>query len=319
MAGINQGRPETAIGEPIRFGDDLDFEIEQHPISDRLIIRDTANGKEAYVRADRGGSIGGDGVLIKALKEGKPVADDGRTHDTIQQAERAASSFVFVPPGTFNENVTIDTEGLTLRGSGHNTFIDGGASSNAISVNADNVTLSHLSASTDRDGQNNITNPVAIKGVDANNVSAISVTIRDSGGFSGILFGDDVLMNNCRVEQCAGKGLVGGTRAIFNSCIVRNVGQGTDRTFSDSIRGVGSSITANCIVDSNTSEDGIQPAGDNNIVIGCRIMNIDNEGLQVNGNDNILANNRVSDSGGSDISDAGAGNLLDGNLTGPSN
>jgi len=307
MAGINQGTPEAAIGEPIRFGDDLDFEIEQHPISDRLIIRDTANGKEAYVRADRGGTIGGDGVLVRALREGKPVADDGRTHDTIQEAERAASSFVFVPPGTFNENVSIDTEGLTLRGSGYNTLIDGGARGNAIDWNEDNGLLTNISVSTTNNSNDN--NNAVLMLANDGTIKNTAIRSADSGGISG---NGDTTIVNCTVDNSFKAGIRGAGIAVGNK--ISNSGTVAG------IRANDDSVIANNVV-TGAITDGIGAIfGDNNIMIGNRIINSSNNGITVfNAENNIIANNRISDSVGLDIDNQGTGTLLDGNVTGASN
>lgn len=303
MTGINQGRPEVAIGEPIRLGSNNEFEIEQHPVSDRLIIRDTVNGKVAYVRKERGGQIGGDGVLVKALKEGKPVADDGRAHDTIQQAERAASGWVFVPPGTFNESVTIDTEGLTLRGSGYNTLIDSGDSI-SISIVSDNVvcknvrTLSTSSvAGIKVNGRNNTiqsvratANDYAIRasfsGVSKNIYNNVSVT--DARGGMILNVGEQNIVSNCNINQ-VNVGVRGGKNDLIINNIIYN-------TTADSIR-----VDENCVVGGN------------------RLINAGDNGIQIYKRNNLIFNNRVSDSTNADINDFGTGTILDGNLTGASN
>jgi hypothetical protein len=309
MAGINQGRPETAIGEPIRFGDDLDFEIEQHPISDRLIIRDTANGKEAYVRRERGGQIGGDGVLVRALREGKPVADDGRTHDTIQQAERAASGFVFVPPGTFNESVFIDTEGLTLRGSGKNSEI-----TNRITVNADGVTLSNFSVN-----QTN-TDAVVVNGRD---FTAMNLTIEESSKGSDCIqtTRPNSLITNCKLIGGNRGAEIRGDSDIITNCIITDTSDAAATGGHSILMREANQLVANNIVVS-PNDNGISPfTSPNSIVIGNRLIDASDNGVVINSDspDCIIANNRISDSGGSDINDGGTGTLLDGNLTGPSN
>jgi len=308
MAGINQGRPELAVGEPIRLGSNDEFEIEQHPISDRLIIRDTQNGKVAYVRKERGGQIGGDGVLIKALKESKPMADDGRTYDTIQQAEREASAWVFVPPGTFNESVTIDTEGLTLRGSGYNTEL-----TKLLRTRQDDITVSNLSITTedvtiDCFGDNfTISNVVAENTIDDGDVLDTS--------------GDNSLIYNCT--------FIGGDRGIEvrgeNVIITNNTLKNTSYVGSTGghtilMRDPNQLVANNVLLDNN--DNGISPfESPNSIIIGNRIINTEDFGIRIYSgtNDCIVANNRISDSGNSDIQDDATGTILDANLTGSAN
>jgi hypothetical protein len=315
MTGINQGTPEAAIGEPIRLGSNNEFEIEQHPASDRLIIRDTQNGRVAYVRKERGGSIGGDGILVKALKEGKPMADDGHTYDTIQQAEREADSWMFIPPGTYNESVFVHTDGLTIKGSGYNTHITNGYS-DGFFLRALNVTIKDLSVSTTATSNNrdafrpdsastgfSIQN-CAVREADRSavysNVSGevIGCTIESTGssvitsaGSSG--FNTIDFIGN-KIESSSGIGFIGESKECHDSIVANNV-----------IR--------------NTSADGIDITGDANIIIGNRVINAGEDGLRVTGNENIVANNRVSDSTNQDTRDNGTGNLLDANLTGVSN
>lgn len=316
MTGINQGTPEAAIGEPIRLGSNNEFEIEQHPVSDRLIIRDTVNGKVAYIRAERGGQIGGDGVLVKALKEGKPMADDGRTYDTIQQAERAASSWVFVPPGTFTENPTITTDGLTLRGSGYNTLIDGQQIDHALTNKADNVTIENLSVRTggSSNNKNGITNS-------ADDVLINSVTVREAGEL-GIRCdeGDDtnnVTVVNCTIGPHHEQGI---SPSNSGGVVVGNiVSMGEKHGIHQN--GTPGAIIANNIVDGTSSAsnaNGIRGEGDS-ILIGNRIISASEDGIKMTGDNSIIANNRISDSGNSDIDDNGTGTVLDANLTGASN
>jgi len=309
MAGITNGRPDLAVGEPIHFGDIDGFELEHHPISDRLIIRDTENGTVAYVRGDQGGEIGGDGVLIKALKEGKPMADDGRTHDSIQAAERAASSWVFVPPGNYEESVEITTDGLTLRGSGYNTLIDGSTNGNAVSASANNVTVKNVSVQTDvPDGDN------ALVGV-GSNLEVINVAVSQSGN-SGITIGsENASIINCTINSCDANGFSSGANGIVvNGCIIDSVG----RNGVNSLSGSNYIISNNLIT--NTELDGVYKGSENNIIIGNRIINTSNGvGIVPGSINNIVANNRVSDSTNTDINDQGTNTILDGNLTDPSN
>jgi len=312
MTGINQGVPETAIGEPIRLGDSNEFEIEQHPVSDRLIIRDTVNGKVAYVREERGGQIGGDGVLVKALKEGKPMADDGRTYDTIQQAERAASSWVFIPPGTFNESVNISTDGLTLKGCGessliHNTAVSDSESANCINLYADNVTIDSIGIeSDDRFG---VINGETVSGITFLNV-IINFTLSTSIQLDSQ---SEIVIVGCRFNGGSGRAVQVGDNSIISNCTVNGYNPNGLFAKGDNV------IIANNIV-SDCTENNIITDQDNTIIIGNRSINAGQVGVRINGsNDVIVANNRISGSGNNDILDNATNTLLDANLTGASN
>jgi hypothetical protein len=306
MAGINQGTPEVAVGEPVRLGDNGEYELEHDPVTDRLIVRDTVNNKEAYVRPETNEQIGNQGAFIRSLVNSEPLADDGRTYATIQEAERNANGWVFVPPGTFNESVEVRTEGMNLAGAGYGTSINGGQNS-AITVFEDNVTINSVYVTS-----------TSGKGVD----------------YIGARNG---LINNVYAESCYGGGIVtedGSTNCtISNSYSVSSqwgmLGSGTDKT-----------TIINCIAKSTTNRDcltvsgpnsiiansiavdsgrhGIGAFGDNGIIVGNRVINSANSGIVTGGVDHIIANNRISGSSDEDIS-GGTDSLLDGNLTGASN
>lgn len=307
MAGITDGRPELAVGEPIRLGSNDEFEIEHHPVSDRLIIRDTDNGTVAYVRKERGGDIGGDGVLIKALKEGKPMADDGRTHKTVQQAERAASSWVFVPPGTFSEAVQITTSELVLRGCGYNTLIDG-ESDEAINVFTEGVTLRNLSV------QNNLSAGDTVNMSGAGGL-VDSCYVRQSGDNCVAFRAEEGTIINSRLEDAENVPLT--LNGDFCVGVGNRIRSGPKSEQGVYFNGNGVVLANNIISDSGT--DAVNASGPNGIVVGNRVRNSVDDGVGIFNDDNIVANNRISGSGGLAIRDNGTGTLITGNLTGGAN
>jgi len=305
-----------AVGEPIRLGSANQYELEHHPISDRLIIRDTENSTVAYVRQERGGQIGGDGTLIEALKEGKPMADDGKTYQRLQTAERHSDSWMFVPPGTFNEVLTIDTDGLTVRGSGFNTLIDGGTASMAIRVNAEDVTVEHLRTETTNGAGGHPGMQIF-----GDRATARGIYCRESDT-GGILCEDDTVADativGCIVNGLqSGSNITVGRRGLIAGCTSIDAG-----SMGYNLLG------ANCMVvnsvSRNAAQDGVHMMGtfdtDNCLVGGNRIIGSGQDGIHVNsGANNIVFNNRVSDSGTNDINDQGTNTLFDANVTGVSN
>jgi hypothetical protein len=215
---------------------------------------------------------------------------------------------VFVPPGTYNENLSITTDGLTLLGTGNNSEINGG-SSIAIRVSSDNVIIKNLAVTTDvSNGSNGIK-------ITSSNCVVDNCFVHDAGG-SGIEDnGSDQIIVNNRVTNVEGFTCIDtDLRAIVAYNNVDNPGgQGMSIAADDS-------IAANNIVRNTPNNNGIAGGSANNLIyIGNRIMNTGVNGIAINGNDCIVANNRISDTGGQDISDNGVNTLLDGNLTGPSN
>lgn len=260
---------------------------------------------------------GVEAMLANSLRERKPLADDGSLYDTVQAAENAASSFVFVPPGTFNESVTIDTAGLTLLGSGRATLINGLNIDHAIEVNAANVTVENLSVQTTSGGGANYDGVNVF--ASGTNSTIKCVTVRDSDDSGIQVNADDVNVSNCFIEACDGRSIsVAGVRVIVSSCHIDVSSGGGDLVFDETDDG----IIENNVQVSGTANNGIyvrnSPSADC-IVIGNRVANADTYGIIVQGDDNIVANNRVSDSGNTDVSDQGTGTTLDANLTGTSN
>jgi len=228
----------------------------------------------------------------------------------VQEAENAASAFVFVPPGTFNESVTIDTEGLTLLGSSRATVINGGGSQ-ALTIDNTNVTVESISVQTTPDG--------SFGGADAYHINAtgtdskiISCHSKQSDGFGINCEADDVLISNCTIlDTDSFAVLLTGTRCVLTSSILKgNAGANT-------------SNTDNCIITNNImdTEDGAVNLNDNDHLLGGnRIMSNGSQGVEISFDctDVIVFNNRVSGAT-TDIDDNGTGTVLDGNLTGASN
>lgn len=256
-----------------------------------------------------GGSSPVEALLANSLREGKPLTDDGSLYDTVQGAENAASSFVFVPPGSFNESVTVDTPGMTLLGSGRASLIDGGTIGDAITVTASNVTIEALSVKTP---QGNGANHLGIFG-QASNMAVRNVHSPecDSVPFVSENAPDSKFIN-CTAKNTDNYAVQCSLRTTVIGCVFESVDNGITDTDDDC-------IVAHNIINGTTSGDGVGFGNNDHIIIGNRIHNASGNGIQATGNDIIIANNRVSDSGGQDIDDSGTGTVLDANLTGSAN
>lgn len=251
-------------------------------------------------------------VLQQAFERGQVVADGTGRYDTVQGAVDSASSWVFVPPGTWNESVTIETQGLHLMGSGYQTVIDGGTELSAVLADSPNVIISNLSTRTDPvDGGRGI-----YPGADG---LVLNCTVRDAGTQGIVSYRDNITISGCRVKSCGDSAIKTGYTAI-NGCIFGCIvepgvsGWGIEVDRDDSlvignvIRGVGGhGIRVNGYAD--------------NILFGNRIHNVGSDGVSLRDDcaDTIVANNRISDSGGSDIADPATGTVLDANVTGTAN
>jgi hypothetical protein len=298
MAGITQGDPKVSVGEPIRLGDNNEYEVRHDPITDRLEITDTVNGETAFVRPETSGQMQGNGLFIRSLIDGKPLADDGRLHDSIQDAERAASSYVFIPPGTFNGSVTIETQGLTLMGAGNSSVLT------SLTLTVKNISVENLKLDASQQG---------ISASDSENSLIKNVTVL-GGNDECIRIGDNSTVTNCRTENGTHGVIVDGEGCVVNNNIIDTP---TDFQGVVTFSGGDTIISYNVVVNAGTQC--INIANSNNVVVGNRLINSNNDGIFISGSDHIIANNRISDSGDDSINDDGTNTLLDGNLTVPAN
>lgn len=243
--------------------------------------------------------------LTSAMASGKVLADDGKAYDSVQTAQDAASSFMLVGPGTFSENVTIDTTNLTVVGAGYDTLIDGDTS-DAIILDASGITLRDLSAKTTAGGGNTNTVISTTSNADSCTLDTVFVPEADDRGFR-IEHGSDHIVNSCNLENVEGKGIECGT---VNRMIISNshISEGLK-----SDNNGGDIIVANCVIDGGF--DNLKFNSDDSIVIGCRMLSPDSSSIEVNGADCISANNRIDGS----IGGGGTNHVIDGNLTGSAN
>jgi hypothetical protein len=247
------------------------------------------------------------------------LADTGELYDTVQEAENAASAFVFVPPGTFTESVTINTSGMTLLGCGNATTINGSTVGTAITSNASNITIENLSVKTTAGAGNSI--HAIGTGASSTELTVKSVTVTESDN-NGIFItnGTDNIVINCTVENCDANGIqFNGTSPVRNRVIgntlINCAGDGSIKFGGDQDDGV---ISHNMVFDSQ-GNNGIVCNGNDNTVGSNRVDNSPGNGIFIGGIDNILYNNRISDSSSQDIDNNGTNTTLDGNLTGASN
>jgi hypothetical protein len=250
------------------------------------------------------------------LSNGEVLADNGEIYTSVQTAVDNSTGFVFVGPGTFNENVTISTEGLTLEGVGDNSTIEGTEGS-TLTVNADNATIRNLSVNIIA-SSTSFPNCILYNGlrgvVDSVGFGATVSNDSATFGVSGKSGGVGLIVKNCLIDSPElNIAIAPDDESIVTNNIILNGGVGIG------LRSDG--VVANNII-SNMSKQGVisgTSSRTDNIVIGNRIIDCSDAGIRTFGADTIIANNRVSGSGSGDIDDQGTGTVLDGNLTGASN
>lgn len=287
MATFNVDSLDFVDDESVEFGDEPDFDLRYDSGNTRLELEDRVNAVVSYFPQNRPGNVV-DGRFADAVVDGKALADDGNLYDSVDSAVSAASSWVKVGPGYFNESVTIGTAGLTLSGSGWSTVIF------EVVANANNVTLRDFESSgggytrVEITGDNGLIENVKLNSVQQSLKTNSSVgtviynCVTDTSvtpGRKGVIVGNKVDGAEVTVD--------GDDVVIANNKIVNSDGRGiSDNYYSDGI------------------------------YIANRIDNSNDEGILLNGHDNLVANNRITNSGAAHINDNGTGTLLDDNQTG---
>jgi parallel beta-helix repeat protein len=288
---------------------------------DEQVEKRVYNRLRAYDGVEVAGHAPVNSSIASVLSEGEVLADNGEQYSSIQQAVDVSDGFVFVGPGTFNENVTINTDRLTLQGSGRGTIIDGGSNSSIVINTSDNVTLNGIAAQNDVSGSSDV---ITFNG-DSSRFSMHSCHILEGGGRGVSTRATGGQNRDLQIEGCTFKNLdahgivLTSERAIISNCTFKNMGRGV-YLYRDG--GVDSAevIITNCVFKDNNYGIRAIDATDS-IFIGNRIHNSDVKGIQVRTcQDIIVANNRVSDSVDANISvEFGSGTVTDGNLTGSAN
>lgn len=313
MTKLSNNKAKIGKGQKVKLGSNNAYEVYQNPATGQLEIIDTRNNSRALVDKEDRGRIGGNGTFIKALKNGEPMADTGKTYSTVQGAVDAASSWVFVPPGTYNESLTVNTHDLVIRGGGRGSYIDGGTAGHAIQIDAANVDIRNLSVETSA-GSGNDYHGIATSS-NADRVTLEQVRIRDAD-FRGvnIFDGGQHHVINCIVESSDEHAILnnGDGNTVISGCITQsNVGLRGLYPLGDG------SIVVNNIVN-DPGGVGIRVQMDDGIVGGNRVHSSGAVGIDDSNKNNIIFNNRVSDSSNADIRGRDS-NTLDGNLTGSAN
>lgn len=251
-------------------------------------------------------------TVYQGAPTGKALADDGQLYDTVQAAVDASTELTQVGPGTFSENVYVDSTGFTLRGSGLGTVIDGGGDDHGVNVQSNDVMVEHLTARTDYNS--------------GDSHHAVNV------------IADDCMVSRVHVPASDRYGItIRGTQNTILDCLIESTGHLSIKCTS----GPRNRIQGNNIIDSGYY--GIDCRSDDNIILGNVVLNTSNHSILVGGNDTLVGanrvhnsgdsgitlfdspvevsiyNNRVSGSAGDDIYDNGTNTMLDGNVTGAAN
>jgi hypothetical protein len=314
MVGYDDNADALTLGD-----DDVltvgDYEISYDSTADEWQATYTPTGDVASVPKNQSGSLFPTD-FADALA-GKALADDGNIYSSPSTALDNASSWIFIGPGTFNDQLDISTGGMTVIGSGYNTLLDGGTTDEAVYIRSgEDITVRNLSVKTTSGGGTGLS-AVGTSNSGTSGARIENVAVRESDDH-GLTLGPYSHVRNVTVEAADGNGIDAGTEAaVISNCVVQS---GVQANGIDTSASADNSIIAGNSVIQVTS-NGIFVEGADSVIIGNRVHGVGAGGIDLRGTDQIAANNRVSDSGsGTDIETSSATNpILDDNLTGASN
>lgn len=285
-----------------------DYELRYSSGNDQFEIEYTPSGDLATIPRTQSGSMF-PVDLTDAISNGEVLADDGNIYSSVQSAVTNATDYVLVGPGTFNENVSITDGSMMLEGSGRGTYIDGGTSGHALTVEASNCTVRNISVGTTAGG-GSASSPLRVFGAPTDTLLS-NIWFRESDERACEPDGNRTIVQNCTFEQADGHGIRGGgTNCIYKqNKFETNIGNDAIRVES-----------IDCVVSDNVIDgpgtDGIDIANNDCLCAGNRVRNAGGDGIFTNAQGVLIVNNRVSGSGDKNINNNGSGNLIQDNLTG---
>lgn len=148
------------------------------------------------------------------------IAPDGTgDYRNVNDAIASGAKNILLREGTFPP-FSVSVNGTKISGSGFNTIIDGSDTSNAITVNGNNITIQDLSAKTTA-GQGNLYHAVSLIGLYG---SLINCKVISSDHYGINIQGDEVLIRDCIIQAADQHAIyINGPRARvignhFNDC-----------------------------------------------------------------------------------------------------
>lgn len=236
----------------------------------------------------------------------KAVDDQGAEFDRIQSAVDNASDTVLVGPGTFREEVTINTQGLSIRGVGRGTHIvpkesDGTTVGNGdcISPEADDITVENMRLE-------GVDNAIAAGARSGSTLRSLKVSSENS---TAIVTGDNAQLIDIRVDGTGADAITANADSRIDDCEFLNV---TDACVQPGAPGV--VVADSTFVD--PGGDGVSAggsSGDRMTVVGCVFSSTGSAGAAINfgGSDQTAVGNSMEDwSGVTRVNTSGATNEI---------
>jgi len=206
---------------------------------------------------------------------------------TVQAAidDLNGNGIIFIPAGTFNENLVIDENNVILQGSGWATIINGGITGHAIYVSGSNIVIRDLQTKTTA-GSGNSYDGINITG-DYTRIQNVYVSQSDRYGIGIGSAGLQCILENCFINNIDNSGIIlYGANHTIVSCQITNAG------FAGIACYCLNTIISNCFIDT-TETDGIylHSGAENCVVVGNRITNCLGEGINDDSGTSTVGNN----------------------------
>lgn len=242
------------------------------------------------------------------------VADGDLEFTNIQDAVDAADSSVIVGPGTYDESVLVEKDGLTIRGVGQDATIINGGVGSGVFLSGTNLHLRDMTVNSDPGGNNSAVFVTDRLGQTNHSVSVTRVTVNESGSHG--IHADGA--TNTRVTECT---LAPPSGGVISQSGIRYSVNTVDGTLIGNFTSAGVTDDGIAILSDNTTvfgnqcfnggRHGVNHIGDDGLVGFCRVGGFDNIGVRMAGTDQAVDMVRCSDNG-TDFDAANATNLSQG-------
>jgi hypothetical protein len=272
-------------GAYLNLGTDDDSSVRYDDGDDRVEITGTADWHfAAGLRLIWDHSIG------DHLDQSEPFNSKGNSAATVQGAidDLNGDGWVYVPAGTWSENLSLDEDNVVLFGSGWGSIIDGGTSGHAIDLRGTGNTIRDLQVKTTAGGG---TGYDAVYAPLSTRATIDHVYVSESDDV-GILTGADTLVcGNTYVTGTDGRAILADARVRIEGVLIYDSGSYGIYMAND---GDDSVIVGNTI--DTTGNDGIYIHGDaeNCIVGGNRITNWTGEAIDDNSGTSTIGDNETA-------------------------
>jgi hypothetical protein len=240
------------------------------------------------------------------------TTDFGQVQDAINEA--SAGDTIMVGPGTYEENITVDVDDISIIGTETGTVLHGGDST-AMTVESNDVTLSSFAVKSNPGGSGDGLKFLPQTGT-ISDPQVTSVDVLDAGR-------DGIRVNNCfgtrlsdiNIEKCSQDAIMfkSGRRGSVSNVYL---GENPDSIQRGFVSEGPSRITLGNFVVFKPAEDGVLIQGDDCVVSDGVVIDAGQDGVDIDGTDDIVDGMRIFGSVDSDLdtSDATTPTLGDNNL-----